>query len=377
VAQEEATKVSKRAQRRAADDSGSEPPEEGEGVLEAEGEEVEGSAAPKPDAPPVVAPNRQARRTAAAKARADRKRERVETAAIGLDAGEMVDDALVRATDKISRLGRRHWNTIQWVIGLGLIGGLGFQVFTWYRRGVDARTTDALFEGVLAEQGTIGDPKDQGKPDSNGVVEPTPIFETEAARQAAALAAYQKAAEARPGTPAEGFARLGEAGVQLQLGKADEAIAVYDRVAASAAAQAHAELRAGALEGRGLALETKGDLPGARHAFEELGALPGFENGALYQQARIAQAQGDLPAAKAALSKLFKALGAPKAASLGGLPERPDFLRERATQLAGVVDPLEKDVQVPKPPLGNDAVQQMLKQLEDQGVVTPPAAPSQ
>jgi hypothetical protein len=376
VAQEEATKVSKRAQRRAADESGSESPEAGEEVLDAEAE-VEGSASEKPSAPPAAVPNRQARRTAAAKARADRKRERVETAAIGLDAGEMVDDALVRATDKISRLGRRYWNSIQWVIALGLIGGLGYQIFTWYRRGVDASTTDALFEGVLAEQGTIGDPKDQGKPDSNGIIEPAPIFETEAARQAAALAAYQKAAQQRPGSPAEGFARLGEAGVQLELGKTDEAIAVYDRVAGSAAAQAHPELRAGALEGRGLALESKADLPGARRAFEELAALPGFENQALYQQARIAHAQGDLPAAKAALSKLFKALGSPKAASLGGLPERPDFLRERATQLAGVVDPLEKDVQVPKPPLGNDAVQQMLKQLEEQGVVTPPAAPSQ
>jgi tetratricopeptide (TPR) repeat protein len=376
VAQEEATKVSKRAQRRAADETGSEPPEAGEGVAEADGE-AEGSPSEKPSAAPAAPPNRQARRTAAAKARADRKRERAETAAIGLDAGEMVDDALVRATDKISRLGRRHWNSIQWVIGLGLIGGLGYQVLTWYLRGVDARTTDTLFEAVLAEQGTIGDPKDQGKPDPNGVIEPAPIFETEAARQAAALAAYQKAAEARPGKPVEAFARLGEAGVLLEMGKTDEAIASYERVSGSKAAQAHPELRAGALDGRGLALESKGDLAGARRTFEELGALPGFENQALYQQARIAQAQGDLPAAKAALSKLFKALGSPKAASLGGLPERPDFLRERATQLAGVVDPLEKDVQVPKPPLGNDAVQQMLKQLEEQGVVTPPAAPGQ
>ena len=84
----------------------------------------------------------------------------------------------------------------------------------------------------------------------------------------------------------------------------------------------------------------------------------------------------DVEAAKALLNKLFKALGPPKAASLGGLPERPDFLRERATQLAGVIDPTEKDVQVPKPPMGADAVQQMLKQLEEQGVVTPPAAPA-
>jgi tetratricopeptide (TPR) repeat protein len=376
VAQEEATKISKRAQRRAAEEGGSEPPEAESSETAGE---AEGGAAPKPSAAPAPAPNpnRQARRTAAAKARADRKRERVETAAIGLDAGEMVDDALVRATDKISRFGRRHWNAIQWVIGLGLIGGLGYQVFTWYRRNVDAKTTDVLFEGALAEQGTIGDPADQGKPDSNGVIAPTPIFETEAARQAAALAAYRKAAELRPGTPAEGFARLGEGGVLLELGKADEAIAAYDRVASSSVAQKHPEIRAGALQGRGLALESKGDLAGARAAFDELGTLGGFENQALYQQARLAQAQGDLPAAKAALSKLFKALGPPKVASLGGLPERPDFLRERATQLAGVVDPMEKDVQVPKPPLGNDAVQQMLKQLEEQGVVTPPAAPAQ
>ena len=376
MAQEEATKVSKRAQRRAAEEGGSEPPEAESSDTDGE---AEGGPAPNPSAAPEAAanPNRQARRTAAAKARSNRKRERAESAAIGLDAGEMVDDALVRATDKISRLGRKHWNAIQWVIGLGLIGGLGFQVYTWYVRSVDARTTDALFEGALAEQGTIGDPKDQGKPDSNGLIAPTPIFETEAARQAAALAAYQKAAELRPGTPAEGFARLGEGGVQLEQGKTDEAIGVYDRVAASSVARAHPQIRAGALEGRGLALESKGDLAGARRAFEELGTLAGFENQALYQQARLAQAQGDLPAAKAALSKLFKALGPPKAASLGGLPDRPDFLRERATQLAGVVDPMEKDVQVPKPPLGNDAVQQMLKQLEEQGVVTPPAAPAQ
>ena len=376
MAQEEATKVSKRAQRRAAEEGGSEPPEAES--PDADGE-AGGGAALEPAAPaaPAISPNRQARRTAAAKARAERKREREQTAAIGLDAGEMVDDALVRATDKISRLGRRHWNSIQWVIGLGLIGGLGYQVYTWHKRSVDANTSDVLFEGVLSEQGTIGDPKDQGKPDSNGVISPAPIFESEAARQAAALAAYQKAAEARPGTPQEGFARLGEGGVQLELGKVDEALAVFDRVAASSVAQAQPEIRAGALEGRGLALESKGDLAGARKAFEDLGALPGFENQALYQQARVAQAQGDLPAAKAALTKLFKALGPPKAASVGGLPDRADFLRERATQLAGVVDPMEKDVQVPKPPLGNDAVQQMLKQLEEQGVVTPPAAPAQ
>ncbi len=374
MAQEEATKVSKRAQRRAAEDS--EHPE-AEGAAEADVEAGD-DAAQQPSAPPAApAPNRQARRQAAAKARADRKRERTEAAAIGLDAGEMMDDALVRATDKVSRFGRKHWNVIQWVLALGLIGGIGFQIYTWRTRSLDAKSTDLLFEGAQAEQGTIGDPKEQGKADANGVISPNPIFETEAARQAAALAAYRKAAEERPGSAVEGFARLGEGGVLLEMGKADEALDVFQKLAGSSIAQKVPDVRAGALEGKGHALEAKGDLAGARSAFEELATVPGFENPALYQQARIATAQKDLPAAKAALSKLFKALGSPKAASIGGLPERPDLLRERATALAGVIDPMEKDVQVPKPPLGNDAVQQMLKQLEEQGVVTPPAAPAQ
>ncbi len=381
MVQEEATKASKRAQRRAAGEQGS---EDSSVVADAEAEESStesssgDSARPgeDPNAPPAAPPpNRQARRTAAARARADRKRERAEAVAIGLDAGEMVDDVLVRTTDKISRFGRKHWSTIQWVIGLGLIAGLGYQVYTWRMRNVAASTTDVLFEAIAAEHGKIGDPKEQGKPDSDGIIDPAPIFESEAARQEAALAAYRKAAQVRPGSAVEGFARLGEGGILLEMGKADEALGVYDQLRTSSIAQRNPEIQAGALEGRTLALESKGDLPAARKAAEELGALPGHENRALYQQARLAHAQGDAEAAKALLNKLFKALGPPKAATLGGMPERPDFLRERATQLAGVIDPTEKDVQVPKPPMGADAVQQMLKQLEEQGVVTPPAAP--
>ena len=376
MVQEEATKASKRAQRRAADDETPGEPSDVEGADVAQAD-PDAPAAPSQAPAPAAAPlNRQARRTAAAKARGDRKRERTEAAAIGLDAGEIVDDAFVRVTDKISRFGRRHWNLIQWVIGLGLIGGIGYQIYTWRMRSVAANVSDVLFDATLAEHGTLGDPKEQGKPNANGIVDPTPIFETDAARLAAALTAYQKAAEQRPGSAAEGFARLGEGGVLLEQGKAEEAAAVFERVAASSAAKGNADLRAQALQGRALGLETKGDLPAARHALEELANVPGYENPALYEQARVAQRQGDLEAAKALLIKLFKALGPPKAAALGGLPERPDFLRERATQLAGVVDPLEKDVKVPQPPLGADAVQQMLKQLEEQGVVSPPAATS-
>jgi tetratricopeptide (TPR) repeat protein len=371
VVQEETSKASKRARRRAAGEEGAENSLEEE-TAEAETAEVQVPAAPAPAPGGTGVPNnRQGRRSAAAKARAQRKQERVEASAIGLDTGEMVDDALVRLTDKISRFGRRNWDLIQWVIGLSIIGGVGFQIYTWRMATVEARVSDALFVAIQAERGTIGDPKEQGKPNANGIVDPTPIFENDGARLAAALAGYRKAAELRPGSVAEGFARLGEGGVLFETGKADEALAVYDKLLASSVGQSEPDLRAGALQGRALCLEAKNDLPAARHAFEDLTAIGGFENEGLYQQARIAQRQGDAATAKTLLAKLFKALGAPKPANPSGLPDRPEFSRERAVLLAGVVDPQQKDVKIPEPPLGADAVQRMLEQLQEQGVAAP------
>ncbi len=382
--QEEATKLSKRAKRRAAGEAEEAPEAEvlregEEGAEDAEGEDpsaaAEGATAEEGDAG-QGAPNRQARRTAAAKARARRKREREAASAIGLDAAEMVDDALVRFTDKIGRVARRNWNAIQWVIGLGVLGWLGYQVYAWRSATTSAEVSDALFDAVNVEHGRIGDVSEQGKPNANGIIEPTPIFENDAARLEAAARRYAEVAAQRPNTPASGFARIGHAGVLLEQGKAEEARAEYEQVAGSDAAKSSPELLGAAIEGRGLSLEAKADLPGASAAFEQLGSVPSFEDRALYQQARIKQLQGEAEPSKALLVKLFSNLGPPKAATLGGLPERPDFLRQRAVQLAGLVDPFEKDVRIPKAPMGADAVQQMLEQLKEQGLVTPPAAPA-
>jgi tetratricopeptide (TPR) repeat protein len=375
--QEEATKLSKRAKRRAAgegseaDTDAAEGPEgEGEARDAADDADDAGAAAESeaPGAEPG-APNRQARRTAAAKARARRKREREAASAIGLDAAEMVDDALVRFTDKVSRVARRSF---QWVLGIGIIGWLGWQVYSWRRASVNAAVSDALYVAVNTDNGRTGDPSEQGKPNAGGVIDPTPIFENDAARLEAAAKRYAEVVELDSKSAAAGFAQIGRGGVLLEQGKPDEALAAFD-AAAQIAGDRSPEVRGGALEGRGLSLEAKGDLPGAFAAFEELAKLPSFENRALYQQARIKHLAGDVEASKAKLTQLFSKLGPPKAASFGGLPERPDFLRQRAVQLANIVDPLEKDVKIPKPPMGADAVQQMLDQLEAQGVVAPPA----
>jgi tetratricopeptide (TPR) repeat protein len=379
VVQEEASKLSKRAKRRAAGEeaSGGESATEGAADIGADEDVDDGSDEPAADdAAAPEAPNRHARRTAAAQARARRKRERAEASAIGLDAGEMVDDALVRFTDKAGRVARRYWNVIQWGLGLGIIGWFGYQVYAWRTAKVAADVSDALFDAVAIEDGRIGDPSEQGKPNANGLIDPTPIFETDEARLQAALVAYEKAAAGRPDTVAASFAELGKAGVQYAQGKSAEARASFDRVVESDAAKESPELKGSALEGRGLSLEALNDLPGAFAAFEALAAVPSFENLALYQQARIKHLQADDEAAKVLLKKLFTNLGPPRAVSFGGLPERPEFLRERAVQLASVVDPLEKDVKVPKPPMGADAVQQMLKQLEESGAVTSPTPPA-
>jgi len=232
-----------------------------------------------------------------------------------------------------------------------------------------------LYAAINTEHGRIGDPAEQGKANANGVIDPTPIFENDAARLTASAQRYADVVALDSSSPAAGFAHIGRGGVLLEQGKADEARAEFEQ-ATKIAGDSSPELRGGGIEGRGLSLEAKGDLPGAVAAFEELAGIPSFENRALYQQARIKQLQGDVEASKAVLKKLFEKLGPPKAASLGGLPERPEFLRQRAVQLAAVVDPFEKDVKIPKPPMGADAVQQMLDQLKAQGVVAPPAEPS-
>ncbi len=375
--QEEATKLSKRAKRRAAGEGSEEDAQaeaiEGESADAADADEEAGPAGAEPaDADAPGAQNRKARRTAAAKARARRKRERDAATAIGLDAGEMVDDALVRFTDKAGRLLRRHSNSLQWLLGIGVFGWIGYQVYIWRSTAVNAEVSDALYAAVAIEHGRTGDPSEQGKPNANGIIDPTPIFETDAARLQAAADKYDVAANLRPSTAASAFARIARAGVLLEQGKADDAKAGFEQVIASSAAQTSPEIRGAAIEGRALCLEAKGDVPGAIAAFGELASVPGYENRALYQQARLEQQRGDVAASKNLLTKLFKNLGAPKAASLGGLPERPEFLRQRAVQLANMVDPFEKDVKIPKPPMGADAVQQMLDQLKEQGVVTAP-----
>jgi tetratricopeptide (TPR) repeat protein len=376
VAQEDTAKLSKRAQRRKALEEGAEPETGAEGSDEETGAEEPPAAEPVAAKAPEEPSNRKGRRTAAAKARALRKRERAEASAIGLDASEIVDDAFVRVTDKVSRFLKKRANTLQWVIVLGVVGWLGWEVYQWQMGRVEARSSDYLFEGVQAENGRVGDPEEKGKADNRGIIDPSPIYKTHEERLNAALKDYEEAALERPSAAPAAFALLGKGGVLLELGKNDEALAAYEAARASPASEKNDVIRAGALEGIGLAREGKNDLEGAQKAFEELQQLPGYEPLAMYQRARIKDRAGDKAGAKELLNKVFEKLGPPPPAGMPGVPESHlnAALRERAAQLAGSVDPTGKEIHMPKPAFDSAAIQEMIRQMQQ----TPPAqAPAQ
>jgi hypothetical protein len=78
--------------------------------------------------------NRRIREEAAEKRR--KKREAAERPAVaraGLDAGEMVDDALARGTHAIGGWLKRNFTILQWVLVIGLAGGVGFQIYRYHR----------------------------------------------------------------------------------------------------------------------------------------------------------------------------------------------------------------------------------------------------
>ncbi|MET0410382.1 MAG: hypothetical protein ABW217_03760, partial [Polyangiaceae bacterium] len=149
MAQEDTAKLSKRAQRRKALEEGAEPETGAEDSDEdTAAEEPPAAAEPVGAKAPEEPPNRKGRRTAAAKARALRKRERAEASAIGLDASEIVDDAFVRITDKVSRFLKKQANTLQWLVVVGVVGWLSWEVYHWQMGRLEATSSDYVFEGV-------------------------------------------------------------------------------------------------------------------------------------------------------------------------------------------------------------------------------------
>jgi tetratricopeptide (TPR) repeat protein len=300
--------------------------------------------------------NQRIREEAAQKRRTRREGERRPASAAGLDASEMMDDALARTTHVAAGWLKRHFNVIQWVVVVAAAGGIGWQVYAHQKQKSAGAAGEALMAAVAKENGRVGD-EDDGSPDPRTLLaDMRPHFATDADRLAAAASAYKAVDK---GDNAKILARLGLAGVYFDQGKNKEALAEYRAVRESQLATQDSDVRARSVEGMGLAEEALGNTEGALKAFRELG---NFDNASLsglglYHQARLAFAKGDKQQAQDLLKKVLEKVAPKQDSSKGMFGEAPGYVEQAAKTLLATIDPNA----VPASPRG--LTPEQLKQL--------------
>jgi Tetratricopeptide repeat-like domain len=278
--------------------------------------------------------NKRLREQAVQRRRGRRDRDSA-VAARGLDASEMVDDALARSSHAATQFIRRHINLIQWLIVILVAGGIGYEIYTWRSTKTNAKASDQLMAGVDADLARVGpEPANTDEAQAN----PRPTFDTDDARLAAASKAFKGLENDSGGKSGTAIlATLGEAGTLYDEGKFDEARAKYQTVQSSELAKHDADVRLRALEGVGLCLEAKGDQDGALKSFEELGksSEEGFGPLGLYHQARVYYEKGDKDKAKELLKKLDEDLAKESSPLIGG----QSYLSRASQELLVMIDP--------------------------------------
>ncbi len=292
--------------------------------------------------------NRRLRAKAAAKRRKKRSRQEA-AAAVGLDAGEMVDDVLARSSAKAGRFVKQNFKILQWVIVFGLVGTVGWYVYSYVHKQDEAKATDALMKGIRAETGLT---KDQPPlPEEMGV----PTFEDHKARLKAAEDAYRAALKVASEPAGETLAHLGLAGVLFDQAKYDEAKSEYEIVLASALAKVDLDVQARATEGSALAVEAKGDKKAAGELYKTLEGIEGYKPLGMYHQARLALEAGDKEGAKKLLLEVNEKLRDDKFSRQG-------YVYAMSLQMLGTLDPkaaeeAQKKVQ--------ESPEEMLKKLQE------------
>jgi hypothetical protein len=295
--------------------------------------------------------NKRMREQAASRRKGKREKERGASAR-GLDTSEMVDDAFARGTHAIVTFGKRHFNVIQWVIVLGIAGGIGYQIWTWRSGKTNARASDLLMAAVNAELGQVGEEP------SADPTELRPSFPTEQARLEAASKAYDSTIADKPGSGTAILAELGKAGVLFDMGKYADAYEQYEKVKNSPLAKNDADVRMRATEGTGLSLEAKGDLDGAEKVFKALeqSEEAGFSTLGIYHQARLLVQKGQKDKATELLTKLNEKLSK----ELRTPTTTASYVEKASRDLMGVIDPSKA------PPTSSNYTPDQLQALQQQ-----------
>ncbi len=136
--------------------------------------------------------------------------------------------------------------------------------------------------------------------------EETPRFKTEKERADATFAALDELDKKWSGSDAAENARVFRAGVLFDLGRFDEAAAMYRKFLETLKGR-DVPLAALAKEGLGLCLEAQGKLDEALTAYQQLEPASGdfYRDRALYAQARIYQRKGDKDKARAMYQQIL------------------------------------------------------------------------
>ncbi len=185
-------------------------------------------------------------------------------------------------------------------VGLGVLvlvvaGSLAFASMR-ERRAVAASQMLARVQKITtAELLTADRPPESPAPADDGI----PRFKTDAERRQAAVKEIDTFLASKPSNPLREESLLTKAAFLIDLGRHDEAIALYGQLLSGDLAK---HLRFLAHEGIGYAYEAKGELDKAATAFSRLGeeaaASGGFyQDRATYHKGRIAERKGDKPAA--------------------------------------------------------------------------------
>jgi tetratricopeptide (TPR) repeat protein len=277
--------------------------------------------------------NARVRAEAAEKRRARREREQGGAPKRNLDASEVMDDALARSTHAAANFLTKHFNKVQWVIMAGLVGWIGYEVYTWRHNKSAEKATDAIFKALSAETGKVGaDSADVAE--RGGPTDARRSFATDEERLKAAKAEYL-AASGSVGDKASVLADLGAAGTAYDLGLYKDAQASFEKVTRHPAYATDRDIKGRTLEGLGMAIEAQKNEDQALKVFRELQNMDvaNFSALGLYHQARILKGQGKNEEALKLLDKAGE--------KLVPLKETPAVIKYIGTQVVELMEILD------------------------------------
>ncbi len=279
--------------------------------------------------------NARVRAEAADKRRSRREREQGSAPRRNLDASEVMDDALARSTHAAANFLTKHFNKVQWVIMAGLVGWIGYEVYSWRHARTTEKATDAIFKALAAETGKVGADEPNMGEDRGAPSDARRSFPSEEARLKAAKAEYVLASSSLSDSTSV-LADLGLAGVDYDLGQYKDAQAAYEKVKQHPAFVSDIDIKGRTLEGLGMALEAQKNEDAALKTFRELSNMDGasFSALGLYHQARILKGEGKTDDALKLLDKAGE-----KLATLKETPAVIKYLASQVIEMLELIDP--------------------------------------